>query len=81
MRFQGYLERAQLQGYLERAQLQAVPLKGRRMLHENSKAFALNRMRGSQLTQQALLELPLDSFAQSDLRLFYDRVEFILNSI
>jgi hypothetical protein len=69
------------QGYLERAQLLAVPLKGRRMLHEVSKAFALDRMRGSQLTQQALLELPLDSFAQSDLRLFYDRVEFILNSI
>ena len=69
------------QGYLERAQLMAVPLKGRRMLHEVAKAFALDRMRGSQLTQQALLELPLDSFAQSDLRHFYDRVEFILNSI
>ena len=69
------------QGYLERAQLLAVPLKGRRMLHEVAKAFALDRMRGSQLTQQALLELPLDSFAQSDLRHFYDRVEFILNSI
>ena len=69
------------QGYLERAQLLAVPLKGRRMLHEVAKAFALDRMRGSQLTQQALLELPSDSFAQSDLRHFYDRVEFILNSI
>ena len=69
------------QGYLERAQLLAVPLKGRSMLHEVSKAFALDRMRGSQLTQQALLELPLDSFAQSDLRHFYDRVGFILNSI
>ena len=69
------------QGYLERAQLQAVPLKGRRMLHEVARAFALDRMRGSQLTQQALLELPLESFAQSDLRHFYDRVEFILNSI
>ena len=38
------------QGYLERAQLLAVPLKGRRMLHEVAKAFALDRMRGSQLT-------------------------------
>ena len=69
------------QSYLERAQLQAVPLKGRRMLHEVARAFALDRVRGSQLTQQALLELPLDPFSQSDLRHFYDRVEFILNTI
>ena len=69
------------QGYLERAQLNLAPLKGRRMLHEVSRSFSLDRMRGSNLTQQALLELPLDAFLQADLRQFYDRVEFILNSI
>ena len=69
------------QGYLERAQLNLAPLKGRRMLHEVSRSFSLDRMRGSNLTQQALLELPLDAFSQADLRQFYDRVEFILNSI
>ena len=49
------------QKYLERAQPMTVP---------RLDAW-LDRMRGSQLTQQALLELPLDSFSQSDLRHFY----------
>ena len=69
------------QSYLEKAQVQSVPLRGRMMLHEVAKSFALDRMRGANLTQQALLELPLESFSQSDLRAFFHKVEYILNSI
>ena len=42
--------------------------------------LSIGSQRGSNLTQQALLDLPLEGFAVKDLKKFVERVEYVLNA-
>lgn len=70
--FQAYAESEQMQG--------RVPL-GRILLNMIAKRFFLDQNRGANLTQQSLLELDLNNFSHDGLRVFVDRVGYVLNSI
>ena len=71
----------QLQGYIEGCQLQYIAPQGRVLLHMVARRFFLDQRRGANLTEQALLELQLDTFSYQSLLAFANRVEYILNSI
>ena len=66
MRFQTYAESCQMT---------------RAFLFMLSQHFRLDLNRGSNLTQQALLDLQLDGFAPNDLEKFVERIEYVLNAI
>ena len=70
--FQAYAESEQQRG--------RAPL-GRVLLNMIAKRIFLDHNRGANLTQQSLLELDLHSFSHDGLRVFVDRVEYVLNSI
>ena len=71
----------QLQGYIEGCQLQYTAPRGRVLLNMVARRFFLDQRRGANLTEQALLELQLDTFSCQSLLAFANRVEYILNSI
>ena len=71
----------QLQGYIEGCQLQYTAPRGRVLLQMVARRFFLDQRRGANLTEQALLELQLDTFTYQSLLAFANRVEYILNSI
>ena len=71
----------QLQGYIEGCQLQYTAPRGRVLLNMVARRFFLDQRRGANLTEQALLELQLDTFSYQSLLAFANRVEYILNSI
>ena len=71
----------QLQGYIEGCQLQYTDPRGRVLLNMVARRFFLDQRRGANLTEQALLELQLDTFSYQSLLAFANRVEYILNSI
>ena len=55
--------------------------RGRAFLFMLSQHFRLDLNRGSNLTQQALLDLQLDGFAPKDFEKFVERIEYVLNAI
>ena len=65
----------------EQCQQQRVPPKGRFMLQMIAKRFQLDLNRGANLTQQAFLELTVDSYTQEGPSKFIERIELLLNSI
>ena len=71
----------QLQGYIEGCQLQYTAPTGRVLLQMVAHRFFLDQRRGANLTEQALLELQLDTFSYQSLLAFATCVEYILNSI
>ena len=71
----------QLQGYIEGCQLQYSAPRGRVLLNMVARRFFLDQRRGANLTEQALLELQLDTYSYQSLLAFANRVEYILNSI
>ena len=71
----------QFQAYVESCQLRRTSPKGREMLQMIAKRFQLDLNRGSNLTQQAPLELTVDSYAHEGLQKFIERIELVLNAI
>lgn len=69
------------QTHAEACQAQRRAPRGRSFLHMIAQHFRLDLNRGANLTQQALLELQLDSFAVKDLEKFVERIEYVLNCI
>ena len=69
------------QAYAESCQQALYAPKGRVLLRMLAERFYLDLQRGSNLTQQPLLELPLESFTYTALRAFIDKTELILNGI
>ena len=69
------------QTYAERCQAERRPLKGRVLLYMLAQHFRLDLNRGSNLTQQALLDLQLEGYAPRDLEKFVQRIEYVLNGI
>ena len=55
--------------------------RGRAFLFMLSQHFRLDLNRGSNLTQQALLDLQLDGFAPKDFEKCVERIEYVLNAI
>ena len=72
MKFQTYAESCQMSRHAPR---------GRAFLHMIAQHFRLDLNRGSNLTQQALLDLQLDGFTAKDLEKFVERIEYVLNGI
>ena len=66
------------QTYAETCQITRKAPRGRAFLFMLAQHFRLDLNRGSNLTQQALLDLQLDGFAPKDLEKF---VEYVLNAI
>ena len=71
----------QLQAYIEGCQMQYTAPRGRVLLYMVSQRFFLDQRRGANLTEQALLELQLDTFTYQSFLAFANRAEYILNSI
>ena len=71
----------QFQAYVEQCQMHRVSPKGRFMLQLVAKRFQLDLNRGSNLTQQSLLELTLESYSHEALSKFIERIELVMNSI
>ena len=61
--------------------MQYTAPRGRVLLNMVARRFFLDQRRGANLTEQALLELQLDTFSYQSLLAFANRVEYILNSI
>ena len=55
--------------------------RGRSLLRMITQHFRIDLNRGSNLTQQALLDLQLDNFTVRDLEKFVERIEYVLNAI
>ena len=55
--------------------------RGRAFLFMLGQHFRLDLNRGSNLTQQALLDLQLEGFSIRDLEKFVERIEYVLNGI
>eukprot|EP00435_Cladocopium_sp_Y103_P018517 s3282_g4.t1 len=72
MRFQTYAESCQLARHAPR---------GRAFLYMLAQHSRLDLNRGSTLTQQALLDLPLEGYTPKDLEKFVERIEYVLNGI
>ena len=68
------------QTYAESCQQSMRAPRGRSLLFMLSQHFRLDLNRGSNLTQQALLDLQLEGFAPKDLE-FVERIEYVLNAI
>ena len=71
----------QFQSYIESCQLAYTAPKGRVLLQMVARRYFLDLRRGANLTEQALLELQLESFTHQSLVNFVNRVEYILNAI
>ena len=71
----------QFQSYAEAEHMKGRTPLGRILLNMIARRFFLDQSRGSNLSQQSLLELDITQFSLEGLRTFVDRVEFILNSI
>ena len=69
------------QTYAEACQMAMKAPRGRSLLAMIAQHFRLDLNRGSNLTQQALLDLQLDGFAPKDLEKFVERIEYVLNAI
>lgn len=69
------------QTYAESCQMARRAPRGRAFLFMLSQHFRLDLNRGSNLTQQALLDLQLDGFAPKDLEKFVERTEYVSNAI
>lgn len=69
------------QSYIERCQMAGRSPKGRYMLYLLAQQFRLDMQRGSNLTEQALLELDVANFGYDGLKGFVEKTEYILNSI
>ena len=69
------------QSYIEQCQMNGKSPKGRYMLYLLAQQFRLDMQRGSNLTEQALLELEVDNFGYDGLKGFVEKTEYILNSI
>ena len=69
------------QTYAERCQAERRSLKGRVLLYMLAQHFRLDLNRGSNLTQQALLDLQLEGYTARDLEKFVQRIEYVLNGI
>ena len=72
MRFDTYAESCQNAGRAPR---------GRAFLFMLGQHFGLDIDRGSNLTQQALLDLQLEGYSIRDLEKFVERIEYVLNGI
>ena len=71
--------RLQTYAYAESCQQAMRAPRGRSFLFMLSQHFRLDLNRGSNLTQQALLDL--DGFAPRDLEKFVERIEYVLNAV
>ena len=71
----------QFQAYIEGSQLNYTAPRGRILLQMVARRFFLDQRRGANLTEQALLELQIDTFSYHSLLAFADRAAYILNSI
>ena len=71
----------QFQSYIEGCQLAYTAPKGRVLLQMVARRYFLDLRRGANLTEQALLELQLESFTYQSLLAFVNKVEYILNAI
>ncbi len=69
------------QTYAESCQLAMRAPRGRSLLCMIAQQFRVDLNRGSNLTQQALLDLQLDNFTVKDLEKFVERIEYVLNAI
>ena len=69
------------QSYIEQCQMSGRSPKGRYMLYLIAQQFRLDMQRGSNLTEQALLELDIENFGYEGLKGFVEKTEYILNSI
>lgn len=69
------------QTYAESCQSAVRAPRGRSLLCMIAQHFRLDLNRGSNLTQQALLDLQLDNFIVRDLEKFVERIEYVLNAI
>ena len=69
------------QSYAESCQMARRAPRGRAFLYMLAQHFRLDLNRGSNLTQQALLDLQLDGFTAKDLEKFVERIEYVLNAI
>lgn len=72
IRFQTYAETCQNAGRAPR---------GRAFLFMLGQHFRLDLNRGSNLTQQALLDLPLEGYSIKDLEKFVERIEYVSNGV
>ena len=64
--------------YIEGSQLNYTAPRGRVLLQMVARRFFLDQRRGANLTEQALLELQIDTFSYQSLLTFADRAEYIL---
>ena len=64
--------------YIEGSQLNYTAPCGRVLLQMVARRFFLDQRRGANLTEQALLELQIDTFSYQSLLTFADRAEYIL---
>ena len=64
--------------YIEGSQLNYTAPRGRVLLQMVASRFFLDQRRGANLTEQALLELQIDTFSYQSLLTFADRAEYIL---
>lgn len=69
------------QTYTEACQNACRAPRGRAFLHMISQHFRLDLNRGSNLTQQALLDLTCDDFSAKGLETFVHKIEYVLNAI
>ena len=69
------------QSYAESCQMTRRAPRGRAFLFMLSQHFRLVLNRGSNFTQQALLDLQLRGFAPKDLEKFVERIEYVFNAI
>eukprot|EP00435_Cladocopium_sp_Y103_P017763 s3013_g4.t1 len=71
----------QFQTYAESCQIAGKAPRGRAFLFMLNQHFRLDLNRGSNLTQQALLDLSQDGFTAKDLENFIHKIEYVLNAI
>ena len=64
------------QSYAESCQMAQCAPRGRAFLYMLAQHFRLDLNRGSNLTQQALLDLQLDGYTARDLEKFVERIEY-----
>ena len=66
--------------YIEGSQLNYTAPRGRVLLQMVARRFFLDQRRGANLTEQALLELQIDTFSYQSLLTFADRAEYVLTT-